>query len=176
MDNELKATFGSWVQAIGTTLSAIGATPFKNISDTLPEDLNLWGNVLQATGNSLVADSEENFTLEKIGNAIQAIGNSTVIVGILINFNEKTKKELNIKGNLLQAVGGGVSLADALGREPTEKELYSIYGNLLQTIGNTLQALSGINELRNRKGQELNLVGSWIQAIGSIISALGQSK
>lgn len=104
------------------------------------------------------------------------IGNSTVIVGILINFSEKTKKELNIKGNLLQAVGGGVSLADALGREPTVKELYSIYGNLLQAIGNALQALSGINELRNREGQELNVVGSWIQAIGSIISALGQSK
>lgn len=92
MDNELKATFGSWVQAIGTTLSAIGATPSKNISDTLLGDLNLWGNVLQATGNSLVADSEKNFTLEKIGNEIQAIGNSTVIVGILINFSEKTKK------------------------------------------------------------------------------------
>lgn len=45
MDNELKATFGSWVQAIGTTLSAIGATPSKNISDTLLGDLNLWGNM-----------------------------------------------------------------------------------------------------------------------------------
>lgn len=79
MDNELKATFGSWVQAIGTTLSAIGATPSKNISDTLLGDLNLWGNVLQATGNSLVADSEKNFTLEKIGNEIQAIGGTTEI-------------------------------------------------------------------------------------------------
>lgn len=173
MSNEWKATFGSWVQAIGTTLSAIGSTPSINIPAPLAKELNLVGNVMQATGNSLVADSIDHFTLNKLGNEIQAIGNSTVITGIVIDFNEKIKRDLNIKGNLLQALGGGVALADALGHEPNENELSNIYGNLLQAIGNSLQALSGRT---GDDAQEVNAIGSWIQAIGSVISALGQTK
>jgi hypothetical protein len=116
MDNELKATFGSVVQAVGTTISAIESTSSIKINTELRQSLGLIGNALQATGNSLVADSEKTLTLDKIGNGVQAIGNLTNITGILLNFNEVTKQELNIKGNLLQAVGGGVSLADALKR------------------------------------------------------------
>lgn len=164
------------VQAIGTTLSAIGSTPSTKIADALQYQFNLWGNVLQATGNSLIADSEMTLTLDKIGNEIQAIGNVTLIVAALINFNESTKQDLVIRGNLLQATGGGVSLADTLGNEPSIKELYSIYGNLLQVIGNSLQAISGINEKAGNLEQNLDTIGSWIQAVGSIISAIGQSK
>ncbi|MDQ0484818.1 DUF6944 family repetitive protein [Guptibacillus hwajinpoensis] len=176
MNNEVKAVFGSWVQAIGTILSAIGSTPIKELSTDLLDSLNLIGNVMQGTGNALIADTIETETLDKLGNQIQAIGNSTVVTGILIDFTNEVKQILNIDGNWLQALGGGVSLADALGGERSTSALYSIYGNLLQAVGNSLQSISGIKELQGKEGQELNVVGSWIQAVGSVISAIGQTK
>lgn len=81
----------------------------------MQNNLNLLGNVMQATGNALIADSTEQISLNKIGNQIQAIGNSTVIVGLIIQFNDMaTNTKLNIQGNLLQAVGTGMSLPDLL--------------------------------------------------------------
>ncbi|WP_226671412.1 DUF6944 family repetitive protein [Metabacillus litoralis] len=173
MANEKNAVLGSWIVATGTTLSAIGATPSRVLNESQLKSLDLWGNVLQATGNALTADSEENYTLDKVGNEIQAIGNTTIVASILLYFDKKTKIELNIKGNFLQALGGGVAFTEALGREPTLDELLIVNGNLLQAIGNSLQAISGIRELRGEEANKLNEVGSWIQAIGSILCALG---
>ncbi|MFI8688200.1 DUF6944 family repetitive protein [Rossellomorea sp. NPDC077527] len=176
MSNEQKATFGAWVAAIGTVLAAIGSTPIKSIPENTLRSFNLVGNEMQATGNALEADAIEEFSLTKAGNEIQAIGNVTVIAGIVIDFNDNIKQELNIKGNLLQALGGSAALYDSFNEEHSMEVLYSIYGNLLQIIGNSLQAISGILEINDRDSGNINVVGSWIQAIGSIISALVQTK
>lgn len=176
MSNEQKATFGAWVAAIGTVLAAIGSTPIKSIPENTLRSFNLVGNEMQATGNALEADAIEEFSLTKAGNEIQAIGNVTVIAGIVIDFNDIIKQELNIKGNLLQALGGSAALYDSFNEEHSMEVLYSIYGNLLQIIGNSLQAISGILEINDRDSGNINVVGSWIQAIGSIISALVQTK
>lgn len=113
-NNKLKALFGSWEQAIGTILSAISSSPTSKISETLQTNFSLLGNVMQATGNALIADSEKKLNLNKIGNEIQAVGNSAVIVGLLIQFNECINIELSIKGNFFQAVGSVLSLPDLL--------------------------------------------------------------
>ena len=176
IDDELKAIFGSWVQATGTVISAIGISSFFTISEEILNSLNLIGNVLQATGNAIIADTIEEFSLDKIGNQIQAVGNSTVVTGILIDFDARTKIKLDIDGNLLQALGGGTSLAEALASVPSEAVLYSIYGNSLQSIGNSMQAYAGARGLRNEDGEIFNVIGSWIQATGSVISAIGQTK
>lgn len=185
MDNQLKEIFGSWIQAIGTVISAIGSTPSSVITSKLQFDLNLWGNVLQATGNALVADALETISLEKIGDKVQAFGNTTVIAGMIIELNEITNQLLIIKGNWLQALGGGIVLADEIESRVTPEQTLSILGNLLQVIGNSLQAIGGIYELENnnekkdgnnKDGQLLEVLGSWIQAIGSVISAISQTK
>lgn len=123
--------------------------------------------------------------MKKIGNQVQAIGNSTIIAEMLIPFSEETKQLLNIKGNWLQAFGGGISLGDDLGHKISLPETLSDIGNILQIIGNSLQAIGGIyeleknnenNEQRNINGKSLDVIGSWIQAVGSVISAIGQTK
>jgi hypothetical protein len=193
MENQLKALFGAWIQAIGTVTAAVGSTP--SLDDGIQDSLNLWGNALQGTGNALIADSEEGFSLGKLGNEVQAIGNTTVIAGLLLNYNEETKLKLDINGNFLQAVGGGIALPDDLVDQPSTIRSLNIAGNVLQIIGNSLQARGGIIELKsNRENQDkykgyresnesqeisysesFSINGSWIQAVGSVISAIAQT-
>jgi hypothetical protein len=193
MENQLKALLGAWIQAIGTVTSAVGSTP--SLNEDIQDSLNLWGNALQGTGNALIADSEEGFSLEKLGNEVQAIGNTTVIAGLLLNVSEEKKLKLDINGNLLQAVGGGIALPDDLVDEPSTIRTLNIAGNVLQIIGNSLQARGGIIELKSNRdnqvkyksyresneSQEISysdsfaINGSWIQAVGSVISAIAQT-
>ena len=201
MDNQLKQLIGSWIQAIGTVTSAVGSTHALINREDHRRDLNLWGNVLQGTGNALVADGIGRFSLDKVGNQTQAVGNTTVVAGILMPFEEETKQRLNINGNWLQALGGGVSAADAVDDEASLVTALNIIGNILQVIGNSLQAIAGTNELKGTKEQgrnsmaneqsyqyplsekptqndseELDMIGSWIQAVGSILTAIAQTR
>ncbi|MGE7779499.1 DUF6944 family repetitive protein [Peribacillus sp. NPDC097264] len=215
MGNQFKETFGSWVQAIGTVLSAIANTPTLVPEEETATNLDVVGNVLQGTGNAVIADGEEAFTLDQIGSAIQAIGNSTVITGLIGDFSDETKQILVIDGNFIQALGGGVSAADITENSPAEG--INIVGNILQAVGNSLQALAGIIDLKsgdqdlsagqgygnqgnaslggqgygslgygdegngnngNSEGQldsqSIQVLGSWIQAIGAILTLIAQ--
>ncbi|MEC0345868.1 DUF6944 family repetitive protein [Peribacillus frigoritolerans] len=210
MDNQFKETFGSWTQAIGTVVSAVAGTPSNVLDEEFRKNLDLIGNELQATGNALLADAEETWSLDKFGNIIQAIGNSTVILGLVIDFDEVTKQELIIKGNLIQALGGGTALAGAYENPDEPEQAFNATGNLLQVIGNSMQAMGGIAELKNSilekdqdKGQEqaeqdkeqeqqkyqypyledkssdaelIQVMGGWVQAVGSVISLIGQLR
>lgn len=177
MDNQQKQKIGTIIQAIGTVISAYANTPNKFLSQNFLDDLDLIGNTLQGTGNALIADGQEPFTLSKIGNEVQAAGNTTVIAGMILPFEDRTKQILNIKGNLLQSFGAGIELGDELEEEPSIDKAINVISNLLQAAGNALQALGGKYELENPDGdheysQALIVAGSWIQASGSVLSAL----
>lgn len=179
MDKQTKEVFGAFIAAVGTVISAVGSTPSK-FDDELIEALQLWGNLLQASGNALLADTIERLTLSKIGNEVQAIGNSTIITGIIIDFNEETKQRLDITGNWLQALGGAAGLVDGMEQGRSVKERLLVTGELLQVIGNSLQAISANNELQERGTKDDNkiieAIGSWIQAVGSVLSFLAILK
>jgi hypothetical protein len=180
MDNQQKQQIGGVIQAIGTVISAIANTPISILSDQFLEDLDLIGNVLQATGNGLIADGQIPFTLKRIGNEVQAIGNTTVIAGMVLPLEDDTTQVLNIKGNLLQAFGAGIVLGVELDNElgdSASNQGITIISNLLQTAGNSLQALGGKYELDHPNvdksySESLIFAGSWIQAVGAVISAL----
>ncbi|MGG3843797.1 DUF6944 family repetitive protein [Anoxybacillus kestanbolensis] len=122
--NQPKALIGSFTQAIDTVTSAIVSIP--SLSDKKQFALDLWGNVLQATENALEADAETTDVLSVYGNGIQSIGNITVIADLL----SKEGKGLEITGNRLQ------SFADDW--EDEQSSVFSLIGNLLQSIGNAL--------------------------------------
>ncbi|WP_456363379.1 DUF6944 family repetitive protein [Priestia aryabhattai] len=190
MDNQLKEIFGAWLAAIGTVTAAVGSTPFRSLGSSFRKDLSLIGNELQAVGNALEADGQGEENLEKVGNELQSVGNVTVISGLVIDFDDITQQKLIISGNWIQALGGAAALGDEFQDTSNINEIYNIIGNLLQVIGNSLQALSGINELKknyieNKETSEkkqdnnntiwsLDVTGSWIQAVGSVISLIGQ--
>ncbi|ARV92715.1 hypothetical protein BK738_29870 [Bacillus thuringiensis serovar rongseni] len=198
MENQFKEIFGAWIAAIGTITSAIGSTPFDFISSNLRKDLNVYGNVLQAVGNALEADGQGEVSLEQIGNEIQSIGNVTVISGLIIEFKEETQIKLVIAGNWTQALGGLTALADE-SLNIIGNLLQSI-GNSLQAIGGIEELKSIRNEDRsnkegnvndvekdidtqvnkktneNEEGKLIDIIGSWVQAVGSVISLIGQIR
>ena len=180
MGSHFKEVFGSVLATIGTIESAIGSTPFKNMSKKLSFNLRLQGNVLQATGNGLSADGQGIiFSLEYIGDVVQAVGNSTVIIGLLIKFKDQIDQKLIISGNWFQALGSFVGLTDEFEDSTPSGRSYNIIGGFLQGIGNSMQALSGVYQLEDENdsdAQFLGVLGSWIQAVGSVLSLIGQIK
>ncbi|MBN6888981.1 uncharacterized protein DUF6944 [Cytobacillus horneckiae] len=179
MNSHIKEILGSVLSVIGTVEAAIGSTPFQQLSKETKFNLSLQGNVLQAAGASLSADGQGSLSLELIGDEIQAIGNSTVVVGLLIQFNDIVNQKLIITGNWLQALGSFVGLTDEFFDSTPSGRALNIAGGLLQGIGNSMQALGGTDQLYNNNdeyGQFLGVSGSWIQAIGSVLSLIGQIK
>lgn len=159
------AITGGWIEAIGTIVAAIGNTPSKVLSKSMLKDLRIIGNVLQASGSALVADNEE-LLLDIVGDQLQAIGNVTVVAGILAS-NEQLSQRLLTQGNLLQILGTGVSIN-------TQENLSFIQtidniGNIIQAIGNTIQVFANMS---TEEGINLNALGVWIQAGGTVITAL----
>ncbi|MBT2686635.1 hypothetical protein J7I93_00395 [Bacillus sp. ISL-47] len=184
MDNQIQEIVGSVIAAIGTILSAIASTPAQSVRIVdFFKGLDIVGNTLQATGNALEASGQGEPSLEKLGNEIQAAGNSTVIAGLVLNLEDENEEKLVITGNWLQALGGAVALGDEFEDPTAAGQLYNIYGNLLQSIGNSLQAIGGTINLREKRtddsggsADQVIIIGSWIQAVGSVLSVIGQLK
>lgn len=175
MDNRSKALIGSWTQAIGTTLSAVADTP-SIVTGEISSAIDLWGNVLQATGNALGADSIEEVNFGKIGDQVQSMGNLVLIIAILADASEEEQIQLNIKGSLVQAAGESLSFAEALESEQTMSAIYNVYGNLLEVIGNSMQAIAGMKKLRDEDHEWLDTLGGWVQAVGSVLTLVGTIK
>ncbi|MBM7622413.1 hypothetical protein JOC95_004330 [Bacillus tianshenii] len=176
MEQKQKLLIGSWIQALGTVIAAISSTPSIPKMDEYSKSLDFIGNTLQATGNALEADGEEPQSYGRIGNQIQAIGNLTVISGLYLNEENLSipSEKFFISGNLFQALGGVVSLGSEFGGG---YNFYAVNGNLLSATGNSLQALGGAKKKAGEINSEAIItIGSWIQAIGSILIAIGISK
>lgn len=161
------AVIGSWLDTIGTATAAVGSTPLPALTETFLEDLIFIGNALQGVGSALVVESSRTLPNDKVGSSVQSIGNLTVLVGLMIE-NEKFFRLLNQQGNLIQAVGSGVSI-NYDGKLTTINNI----GNGLQVIGNSLQALAFKNHLIDtKKGKLMDVSGGWIQTVGTLMSTL----
>ncbi|GKU83500.1 DUF6944 family repetitive protein [Niallia sp. NCCP-28] len=181
MNDHTKEILGTFLSAIGTIEAAIGNTPFEKLGTDVRFNLRLIGNALQASGSALSADGQGSISLEKLGDEIQAVGNSTVIGGLLLDLGDKKDQKLIITGTWLQALGSLVGLADEFEDSTESGRAYNIIGNLLQGIGNSMQAVGGIEQLKQTIPKastffSVGVVGSWIQATGSVISLIGQIK
>ncbi|MEH7610462.1 DUF6944 family repetitive protein [Gottfriedia acidiceleris] len=198
MRSESKAIVGSVIVSIGTITAAIGSTPSNYIKSSIRDDLSLIGNVLQATGNGIDAEAEGT-VLRAVGKEITASGNITVISGLVFDIRKESSYKLFIAGNLLQALGLGVNVGEAIELDPFPGQSENIVGSITQIIGNTLQAIGWSEALHDlienenkqkefgfyedylkksntSESETLVATGSWIQAIGSVISVIGAVK
>ncbi|MGM9927847.1 MAG: DUF6944 family repetitive protein [Bacillus sp. (in: firmicutes)] len=180
MDKKQIIEGATWLDAVGTTLSAIGNTPFTFLETDTLKRIDLVGDSLQATASAIMADAEENYNLFKIGNMIDASGNVIEIAGNNLPFaNPISNQFLQAEGNGLQTFGTGLTFIycyeNAIETEFELSALYGIYGSLIQTIGLAMQTIAALLPEDHETGKRLNTVGCWVQAIGAILEAIGCS-
>ncbi|AKR35219.1 MULTISPECIES: DUF6944 family repetitive protein [Bacillus] len=194
--SSLKVT-GAWFQVGGNLTAAIGTTRGFIGEEKVESELVIVGSSLQALGYILQIiasnydDGEEkrenqSKLLDQIGIELLALGNISNVIGIYFNINEQLKENdyLIITGNSLQSVGAFLGVEAALVDINVLQKII-ILGNSMQSLGAGLQAYQGVlNVLKDEKENKdslfdkkderiIALIGIWIQAIGTLISAIG---
>ncbi|PED29703.1 DUF6944 family repetitive protein [Bacillus cereus] len=194
--SSLKVT-GAWFQVGGNLTAAIGTTRGFIGEEKVESELVIVGSSLQALGYILQIiasnydDGEEkrenqSKLLDQIGIELLALGNISNVIGIYCNINEQLKENdyLIITGNSLQSIGAFLGVEAALVDINVLQKII-ILGNSMQSLGAGLQAYQGVlNVLKDEKENKdsifdkkderiIALIGIWIQAIGTLISAIG---
>ncbi|WP_410491607.1 AraC family transcriptional regulator [Bacillus thuringiensis] len=194
--SSLKVT-GAWFQVGGNLTAAIGTTRGFIGEEKVESELVIVGSSLQALGYILQIiasnydDGEEkrenqSKLLDQIGIELLALGNISNVIGIYFNINEQLKENdyLIITGNSLQSIGAFLGVEAALVDINVLQKII-ILGNSMQSLGAGLQAYQGVlNVLKDEKENKdsifdkkderiIALIGIWIQAIGTLISAIG---
>jgi len=164
-NSNITAIVGNWIGTIGTIISAIGSTPSTIFTEQTLEDFNLIGNILEAGGSAIVAETEDSL-LNEVGGQIAAIGNLAVVAGILSK-NEQTSQLLEKQGDLLQLVGIGITI-DTRGNL-TLSETIANTGLIIQVIGITIEIFA---DTETDEGKVMGAVGAWLQAVGAVITTL----
>lgn len=188
---------GNLTAAIGTTRGFIGEEKVESEIVIVGSSLQALGYILQIIGSNETEDKVEkenqNMCLEKksemldkMGIELLALGNISNVIGTYFNINEQLKENdyLITVGNSLQSIGAFLGVEAALLQMKMLQKIIVI-GNSLQSLGAGLQAYQGIvNVMQNRIQNEdskvdkkderiIALIGVWIQAIGTAISAIG---
>ncbi|PEZ70632.1 AraC family transcriptional regulator [Bacillus anthracis] len=188
---------GNLTATIGTTRGFIGEEKVESEIVIVGSSLQALGYILQIIGSNETEDKVEkenqNMCLEKksemldkMGIELLALGNISNVIGTYFNINEQLKENdyLIIVGNSLQSIGAFLGVEAALLQMKMLQKIIVI-GNSLQSLGAGLQAYQGIvNVMQNRIQNEdskvdkkderiIALIGVWIQAIGTAISAIG---
>lgn len=151
---------GGELQALGNTSVIIGVTLDIYEKDTINEVLEIVGNSLQSIGAGLAAIEElqdvvVSSQIEAIGNTLQSIGNGLQALQGIYNIEdeqEEAQKEEGAKGT-------------------KEEELKEEKQELMKENSN----INGMNNKDKKEGKDETIgdAGSWIQAAGSVITAIG---
>jgi hypothetical protein len=156
---------GATVSAIGTILSAISITPIQSIPESILNDLDFIGNILEAVGTAIASD-EDATAIVHAGEIISIIGNIESAAGSLTK-NSELQTLLDKQGGLLQLLGGAIVLP--YGEKLSKMEAIVTIGGIIQIIGSTIQVFADDS---TEQGIIWNAVGGWIQAVGAVIVAV----
>ncbi|MED0971194.1 DUF6944 family repetitive protein [Bacillus paramycoides] len=193
---------GNLTAAIGTTRGFIGEEKIESDLVIVGSSLQALGYILQIVayintkdegkrGNQDERMDNKSKELEETGIELLALGNISNVIGTYFNVNEQTQENdyLIITGNSLQSIGAFLGVEAAL-REVNAIQRVIVLGNSMQSLGAGLQAYQGIyNISKEEKDNEdigkdkekenqriIGLIGIWIQAIGTVISAIGLTE
>ncbi|WIG43984.1 DUF6944 family repetitive protein [Bacillus toyonensis] len=189
---------GNLTAAIGTTRGFIGEEKIESDLVIIGSSLQAFGYILQIIASNYTEDEDEEVenrnislqneseTLGKMGIELLALGNISNVIGTYFNKNEQLTENdyLIIVGNSLQSIGAFLGVEAALIEMKVIQRII-VLGNSMQSLGAGLQAYQGIinlskDEVENedrildKKDERIiALIGIWIQAIGTVISAIG---
>ena len=160
---------GAAIAAVGTILSAIASTPIQSMPESIQDDFEFIGNILEALGTA-VASEEDATAIVHSGEILQIIGNIEVAASILTD-NSDLQSLLDKQGGLLQVLGEAVTLP--YGEQLSKNEVIATIGSILDIIGNAIQVLVDDS---TEQGIIWNAVGGWIQAVGAVIVVVAVGK
>ncbi|MED1408574.1 MULTISPECIES: DUF6944 family repetitive protein [Bacillus] len=191
---------GNLTAAIGTTRGFIGEEKIESDLVIVGSSLQALGYILQIVayintkdegkrGNQDERMDNKSKELEETGIELLALGNISNVIGTYFNVNEQTQENdyLIITGNSLQSIGAFLGVEAAL-REVNGIQRVIVLGNSMQSLGAGLQAYQGIYNIskeerdnedigKDKENQRIiGLIGIWIQAIGTVISAIGLTE
>ncbi|WP_102272599.1 DUF6944 family repetitive protein [Cytobacillus massiliigabonensis] len=166
--------WGNVLQGVGNALVADG---------TETVSLSKLGNEVQAIGNTTVVGGmlidfkEETKKILIIdGNWLQAVGGGMAAADA-IDDEASLEKALNVIGNLLQVIGN--SLQAIAGIYELKKSKENENDNNTQKSTNQISYYQHNNSSKEdeeqNEGEALDFSGSWIQAVGAVISAIAQT-
>jgi hypothetical protein len=173
---------GTWLLVVGSLIDTIGQTQQTFTHSDLGKDLIIKGNGIEACGNSLQAIGRTKLlTSERelpqiytiFGNWIEAAGNTTNSVGVSIDMNgaEGDGIKLDTLGSGVQGLGAAFEAIAAALEEDSSYRTLAITGNSFVSLGSFLGAIGNIYVIKEKNviGDQILLVGSWIQFIGALI-------
>lgn len=188
---------GNLTAAIGTTRGFNGEEKVESDLVIVGSSLQALGYILQIVASNYSEDEgnrenqnicldNQSKLLDKMGIELLALGNISNVIGTYFNINEQLKENdyLIIVGNSLQSIGAFLGVEAALIERKAIQRII-ILGNSMQSLGAGLQAYQGIinlseDEVENedsimdkKNKRVIALIGIWIQAIGTVISAIG---
>ncbi|MDR4984765.1 DUF6944 family repetitive protein [Bacillus cereus] len=188
---------GNLTAAIGTTRGFNGEEKVESDLVIVGSSLQALGYILQIVASNYSEDEgnsenqnicldNQSKLLDKMGIELLALGNISNVIGTYFNINEQLKENdyLIIVGNSLQSIGAFLGVEAALIERKAIQRII-ILGNSMQSLGAGLQAYQGIinlsedeveneDSIMDKKNKRIiALIGIWIQAIGTVISAIG---
>lgn len=180
---------GAYFLLFGTSTAAVGISSTKIVSENFGRSLFAKGNAIEAFGNTIQAigreklyerakkenenEKEKEFELTMmIGAWIQAAGNATntFATNLEIEGMEREGFKLNALGAIIQSIGAQIETTGAL-MEGTQLDKIEAYGNQLIGLGALIDGIANAALLRDKSilGEDLLLVGSWVQVFGAIL-------
>ncbi|MDA1867352.1 DUF6944 family repetitive protein [Bacillus thuringiensis] len=166
--------YGNVLQAVGNALEADGQGEVS--LEQIGNEIQSIGNVTVISGLIIEFKEETQIKLVIAGNWTQALGGLTALADEFEDTSDKDES-LNIIGNLLQSIGNSLQAIGGI------EELKSIRNENRSNIeGNVNDVEKDIDTQVNKKtneneeGKLIDIIGSWVQAVGSVISLIGQIR
>ncbi|MGN4932288.1 DUF6944 family repetitive protein [Bacillus cereus group sp. MYBK14-1] len=166
--------YGNVLQAVGNALEADGQGEVS--LEQIGNEIQSIGNVTVISGLIIEFKEETQIKLVIAGNWTQALGGLTALADEFEDTSDKDES-LNIIGNLLQSIGnslqaiGGIEeLKSIRNEDQSNKE-----GNV-NDVKKDIDTQVNIKTNENEEGKLIDIIGSWVQAVGSVISLIGQIR
>ncbi|KZD45886.1 hypothetical protein OB969_21725 [Bacillus cereus] len=166
--------YGNVLQAVGNALEADGQGEVS--LEQIGNEIQSFGNVTVISGLIIEFKEETQIKLVIAGNWTQALGGLTALADEFEDTSDKDES-LNIIGNLLQSIGnslqaiGGIEELKSIRNEDRSNR----EGNI-KDVEKDIDTQVNNETNENEEGKLIDIIGSWVQAVGSVISLIGQIR
>ncbi|MED2181852.1 DUF6944 family repetitive protein [Bacillus wiedmannii] len=166
--------YGNVLQAVGNALEADGQGEIS--LEKIGNEIQSIGNVTVISGLVIEFKDETKIKLVIAGNWTQALGGLTALADEFEDTSDKDES-LNIVGNLLQAIGNSMQAIGGVYELKSKREVrqYS-KEDRSNDMEENLDTQVNSESDEEKEGQLIDIAGSWIQAVGSVISLIGQIR